>query len=92
MNERTKTFMVEALFTKAPKILYPNLTVEANIVIQTKKNALTIPRNVLNNDNTVTKSNGDKVQVKTGLKDYNKVEILSGISASDELIIPENAK
>ncbi len=92
MNERTKTFMVEALFTKAPQILYPNLTVEANIVIQTKKNALTIPRNVLSNDNTVTKSNGDKVQVKTGLKDYNKVEILSGISVSDELIIPEDAK
>jgi hypothetical protein len=28
------------------------------------------------------------VQVKTGLKDYKKIEILSGISTNDELIVP----
>jgi hypothetical protein len=36
----------------------------------------------------VIKSNGDTVQVKTGLKDYRKVEILSGITPDDELIKP----
>jgi len=88
MNERTKTFMVEALFTKQPTTLFPNLTVEANIVITTKKNALTLPRNVVSEDGFVTKENGEKVAVKTGLKDYNKIEIISGISANDELIVP----
>ncbi len=88
MNERTKTFMVEAIFTKQPPSLFPNLTVEANIVITTKKNVLTLPRNVVSDDSFVTKVDGEKVAVKTGLKDYNKIEILSGISANDELIVP----
>lgn len=88
MNERTKTFMVEAEFTIKPNTLFPNLTVEANIVINTKKNVLTLPRNLVSDDGFVTKADGEKVQVKTGLKDYNKIEILSGISANDELIVP----
>jgi HlyD family secretion protein len=88
MNERTKTFVVEALFTKQPATLFPNLTTEANIVISTKKNVLTLPRNVVSDDGFVTKADGEKVQVKTGLKDYKKIEILSGISTNDELIVP----
>jgi multidrug efflux pump subunit AcrA (membrane-fusion protein) len=88
MNERTKTFTIEASFTKAPPELFPNLTVEANILLQSKKNILTLPRNMVSGDRTVTKSNGEKVSVITGLKDYQKIEILSGISADDELIVP----
>jgi hypothetical protein len=37
----------------------------------------------------VIKSNGDTIKVKTGLKDYQKIEILSGITAADELLIPK---
>lgn len=88
MNERTKTFLVEAVFTDPPKTLYPFFSFEANIVIQTKQNALLIPRTLLLNDSTVVKENGDKVFVKTGLKDYRMVEILSGITEKDELISP----
>ena len=88
MNERSKTFVVEAEFIKQPEILYPNITFEASIVMNTKNNALLIPRNFILNDSIVMKSNGDKVIVKTGLKDYQKIEILSGISAEDELIKP----
>jgi len=88
MNERSKTFLVEAVFIDPPKTLYPFLSFEANIVIQTKQNALLIPRTLLLNDSTVVNANGDKVIVKTGLKDYRMVEILSGISANDELISP----
>ena len=88
MNERSKTFLVEAEFLKQPELLYPNITFEANIVLQSKENALLIPRNFVQNDTLVFKSNGDKVLVKTGLRDYQKIEILSGISAEDELIKP----
>ncbi len=89
MNERSKTFLIEAEFLKQPEILYPNITFEANIVIQSKENAILIPRDYLLNDSIVVKSNGDKVIVKTGLKDYQKVEILSGIRSEDHLIKPE---
>jgi HlyD family secretion protein len=89
MNERTKSFTVEARFIKQPKILYPNFSFEANIVLRTKKNALLIPRKLLRYDNTVELSNGTRVKVKTGLKDYQQVEILSGIKPTDLLMTPE---
>lgn len=86
MNERSKSFVVEAEFTDPPPVLYPNISFEANIVIQSKDNALLIPRKYMLNDSMVLKANGDTAIVKTGLKDFQKIEILSGISASDELI------
>lgn len=88
MNERSKTFLVEAEFVHGPKVLYPNVTFEANIVLQSKDKALLIPRNYLINDSIVLKAGGDSVKVKTGLKDYKKVEILSGITETDELLKP----
>jgi HlyD family secretion protein len=88
MNERSKTFLVEAEFSKAPEKLYPNITFEANIVLANKEKTLLIPRNYLLNDSIVVKANGDKVVVKTGLKDYQQIEIISGITSEDELIKP----
>lgn len=88
MNERSKSFLVEAEFTEVPEKLYPNTTFEANIIVNKKDNALLIPRNYMINDSLVMKANGDKVKVTTGLKDYKKIEILSGITAEDELMKP----
>jgi HlyD family secretion protein len=88
MNERSKSFSAEAIFTVKPEILYPNLSVEANILINTKENALIIPRSYLLKDSFVLKKNGEKTKVETGLKDYQKVEILKGISSQDEIIQP----
>lgn len=88
MNERTKSFKVEALFVNQPPVLYPNLTVEANIVIESKSNALTVPRNYVTETGYVLTAKGDSVLVSTGLKDYQKIEILSGITADTELLKP----
>lgn len=88
MNERTKTFLVEAEFKQPPPTLYPNVSFEANILIQLKERAMLIPRHFMVNDSTVVKSNGDSVVVKTGLKDYLMVEIISGITTADELVKP----
>jgi HlyD family secretion protein len=88
MNERSKTFIIEAEFIEKPEILYPNISFEANIVIQIKKEALLIPRNYLINDSFVFNSQGKKISVKTGLKDYQKIEILNGLKVSDEIILP----
>lgn len=88
MNERSRTFLVEAEFLNPPARLYPNISLEANIVLSAKPKALLVPRNYVQGDSLVTKSNGEKVLVKTGLRDYRKIEILSGISVNDELIPP----
>jgi len=89
MNERTKTFTIEAEFVKRPAVLYPNTSFEANIVLKTKQNALLIPRSYLNADNTVTLVDGTIVKVKTGLKDYQKIEIVAGLKPEDVLVQPE---
>lgn len=88
MDERTRTFKVEAGFSNPPARLYPNLSVEANIVIQSKSAALLIPRNYLIADSFVLDQNKEKIQVLTGLKDYNKVEIRSGLKKGDVILKP----
>ncbi len=87
MNERSKTFTIEAVFTKQPKVLYPNLSLEANIVIRKKEKTITIPRKYLLEDGYVLLKNNQKRFVKTGLKDYQKVEILSGLTQKDKIFI-----
>ena len=88
MNERTRSFTVEAIFTKRPAALYPNLTTEANIVLQNKENAITIPRDFLVDDSLVILADGTKRKVVTGVMDFQKVEILSGLTTSDEIMKP----
>lgn len=83
MNDRTRSFAIEAGFISKPPILYPNLTAEANIVIQTKEKALTIPRDFVTDDDYVITNDKQRRKVVTGLKDYQKVEILSGLTATD---------
>lgn len=63
MNGKSKSFTIEAVFVKQPATLYPNLTCEANIIIQQKANAITIPRSYL--------LNGDSVMVEKGKKKSN---------------------
>ena len=85
MDERSRTFKIEAHFEKVPKKLYPNLTAEANIIIKTKKNVLTIPKSYLINGNYVLVNKDEKRKVKIGLNDYQNAEILSGLSANETI-------
>ncbi len=89
MNVRTRSFKANAIFTKKPAELFPNLTVEANILIHTKQNVLTIPRNYLLNDSTVRLEGGKLQKITIGLMDYDLVEIKSGINKSSLLELPE---
>lgn len=88
MNERTRTFKVQASFTQKPEVLYPNLTLEANIVISEKQNVLTIPTSFLLTDSTVMLEDETIRKVQIGLSDYNLTEIKGGINASSKITIP----
>lgn len=88
MDERSRTFKIEAHFTKLPKKLYPNLTAEANIIIQIKENVLTIPKSYLVEDNYIIMKNNEKRKVSIGLSDYQNVEILSGLKATETIYKP----
>jgi HlyD family secretion protein len=88
MNEKSKSFTVEAAFITKPAVLFPNLTAEANIVIETKEKALLIPRSYLVDESFVMLKNKEKRKVTVGLKDYEKVEILSGLNIQDVILKP----
>ncbi|KAB1157586.1 efflux RND transporter periplasmic adaptor subunit [Flavobacterium luteum] len=89
MNERSRTFKIEAHFINAPKKLYPNLSVESNIIIQTKKNTITIPKEYLLKDDFVLINKTEKRKVKVGLSDYQKAEILDGLNADEMIYKPQ---
>ncbi|EON74935.1 hypothetical protein ADIS_4629 [Lunatimonas lonarensis] len=88
MDERSKSFQIEGMFVRQPHVLYPNLTLEANIVIQRKENALTLPRAFIVNENQVITSAGDTLMVQLGIKDYQKAEIISGLDEKTEVKRP----
>ena len=88
MNEKGRTFTVEAIFDRQPEVLYPNLTVEASIVIRVKENALTIPRAYLLETNEVIMQDNVRRKVATGLADLQKIEIISGLDTSDIILKP----
>ncbi len=88
MNERTRTFTVEARFINPPKKLFPNLSVEANIIIQTKKNIITVPNNYIIDGKYVLLNKDEKREVKLGLKDYQKTEVLEGLKENETIYKP----
>ena len=88
MDSKSKTFTVEAEFTKAPPKLFPNLTLEANIITQSKEAALIVPRNYVLKDQWVITPEEDTIPVRLGIKTYEYAEILEGISADTRLIPP----
>ncbi len=89
MNQKNKSFTAEAEFVTKPEHLFPNTSLEANILVHKKERALLIPRSTLIDESKVVKSGGDTVTVKTGLMDFKMVEVLTGITINDELLIPQ---
>lgn len=88
MNERSRSFTIEAAFITRPPALFPNLTTETNIIIETREKVLLIPHNYLMEGGFVLMENKEKRKVVTGLKDYLKVEIRSGLTLHDIIIKP----
>ncbi|MBL7982774.1 MAG: efflux RND transporter periplasmic adaptor subunit [Flavobacteriales bacterium] len=88
MNERTRTFTVEAVFVEPPPVLYPNLTLEANIVIERKESALTVPAEYLVQDRYVLVASDERREVVIGLRDLQRVEVLKGLDTTVTLYHP----
>ena len=87
-DERNQTFLVEAVFVKQPKVLYPGLSGEANIIISKKEEVLTIPKAYLIDDNKVKTDEGI-ITVTTGLQNMDYIEIVSGITKDTYIYKPD---
>lgn len=91
MNEADQTFRVDAAFANADSQPYIHSSVEANIIIQRKKQCLVIPNHVLlTGDSVRIKLNGQlkTVAVKTGIHTIDDVEVLSGLDEHTDIIAP----
>ncbi|HEY0895503.1 MAG TPA: efflux RND transporter periplasmic adaptor subunit [Sphingobacteriaceae bacterium] len=82
MDPRSSTFQVDAELLNPPPKLYPNQQAEVNIIIQTRKDAIVIPREYLDSQGRIWLSRSERKAVRTGLQDDEKVEILDDLDTS----------
>lgn len=87
-DERNQTFKVEAIFNVAPKVLYPGLSGEANIIIAKKDTVLTIPKAYLI-DNSKVQTDDGLITISTGLQNMEYIEVLSGLTTDTFIYKPE---
>lgn len=87
-DERNQTFKVEALFANAPKVLYPGLSGEANIIISKKDSVLVIPKNYLIENHKVKTKDGI-VTIQKGLENLEFVEVISGLTKDTYIYKPD---
>lgn len=87
-DERNQTFKIEALFDVPPKIVYPGLSGEANIIVSKKENVLTIPKSyVIHSDKVKTKDG--LVTITKGLENLEYVEVISGVTKDTYIYKPD---
>ncbi|NNJ56739.1 MAG: HlyD family efflux transporter periplasmic adaptor subunit [Bacteroidia bacterium] len=80
-DQRTQTFKVEGEFVTKPEKLFPGLSGEANIVISSKDNIVTIPNEYISENDEVNTDDG-MLKVQIGVKNMEMSEIISDIDTS----------
>lgn len=90
INQLNKTSKVVAsIELDNSVIVFSGMSVEANIIIETKNNAIVIPREfLLDGKKVIRKSEGDTVTIQKGAEDLEFVEIVHGVDEKTELIKP----
>ncbi len=92
MNSSDQSFRVDADFVDDPGLQFINASVEANIILQTKEGALVVPRQAIRaGDEVIVRSaTGSKnIKIKKGLMNMEDVEVVSGVSESDAVVMPK---
>jgi HlyD family secretion protein len=90
LNQRDQSFRVDARFEEEVPRLYAGLTVEANIIIQQKEKALTIPKTYLvGQDSVRIESDGGSkmIRITKGIENFEYVEVLAGLDTSSVLVM-----
>ncbi|MCJ8209565.1 efflux RND transporter periplasmic adaptor subunit [Mucilaginibacter sp. RS28] len=89
-NTNEQSFIAEATFKENPGRVLNGTQLQANIIIRTSKNALVIPSYyVVNDNNVILASNGEKRRVKVGIRTLEWTEIISGLNENEELTLPK---
>ena len=89
-DESSQSFMVEATFTDHPSVLKDGTQLQANFIVQEKKNVLVIPATYLSDGDSVTIQEGHKkLAIKTGIKTLEWVEVTDGLTGYETIELPK---
>jgi len=89
-NTTDQSFIVEAAFKENLPNILNGTQLQANLVVQTKKNALVIPSYSLVNDHYVMlKGSKEKKNVSIGIRTMEWTEITGGLSDGDVITYPK---
>jgi HlyD family secretion protein len=89
VNQQQQSIRVDAVLVDKLPGAFTGLAVEANIIIRKKDKALVIPKSILLKGDSLqilTESGIKKVKVETGVKTFDEVEIVSGITEQTEIV------
>lgn len=85
-----QSFKVEAVFAEKPSNLLNGVQLQANIIVDKKQDAIVIPTNfLLNGDSVLFKKNRKKIKITTGIRSAEWVEVTSGLTEKDVLVLPK---
>lgn len=87
-NEKTQSYKIEARFVHQQPGLISGTQLQANIITDKKEKALLVPRNYLQSNNSILVKRTDKIDtahITTGIVSDEWVEVLSGLSATDNI-------
>ncbi len=88
-NTTQLSYVVEAQFDQVPTKIFSGSQLQANIETGSSKNVLVIPTAYLIRENYVTLENGDERTIKTGRKNSDWTEVISGLSEEDLIVKPK---
>lgn len=91
LDPADQSFRIDAEFAGPQPAAGYGLTAEADIIIQEKKNVLTIPRELLvGQDSVWLKRDGQRVKVRfaKGAENFDLVEVLGGLTKDDLVLNP----
>ena len=89
MNASDQSFRVDAEFDDKYIDGFNGTNTEANIIINTKTNVLTIPKSsLIGKDSVMVKEGGDekKIKIVTGIENFDEIEVLSGLNSESKII------
>jgi Cu(I)/Ag(I) efflux system membrane fusion protein len=94
LDPKTRTMKVRLLVPNPDELLKPNMFAEVKIATQPKKDILLIPRQAVietgeRESVVLDKGNGEfqPIDVVTGMRSQNKVEVLSGLKEGDRVVV-----
>ena len=89
-DEQEQSFVVEARFEEQPAKLFAFTQLQANILVDSKRDVLTLPRQYLMKGDSVLLADHSKAAVQVGIRNMQWVEIIAGHTEGQTVIIPEN--